>query len=137
MSAQVKHFPRQVAAIQPVFEFLEEFFRERGIRPASLFNASLVVEELFTNLVRHTVGGHHEITVSLADEDGELVIKFTDRNVEPWDPTKAPPFDPAQPLESRPLGGMGLHLVRNLAQSFTYEYHEGNSVTTVRMRLSE
>jgi anti-sigma regulatory factor (Ser/Thr protein kinase) len=137
MAARIKQFPREISALEAIFSFFEDFFRERGIRRAPLFNAYLIVEELFTNMVRHATDGHDQIAVSLSDEGDELVIRLTDQDVAPWDPSKAPPFDPDEPLETRSTGGMGLYLVRKLAQSITYEYDNGKSITTVRMRLSE
>jgi len=77
--------------------------------------------------------------VAGAEADGHakdsVRICIQDENVEEFDITRVPEPDPATPLEERRAGGMGILLVRRLAERLSYEYRDGNSTVTVVKRL--
>lgn len=125
-----RSFRRDIGALDELFTFVDSFLSGQPPVREVRFNVCLIVEELFTNMVRHA-DGQGEIAVRLGLRNRDIEIRLTDFGVSPWDPTRAEPFDVEQPLESRGPGGMGLHLVRQLARSFTYEHHDGNSIVTV------
>ena len=82
----------------------------------------LILEELFTNVVKY---GRAEdavattIGVTLALEGGELTIEFNDDGP-PFDPLLAPSPDLDRPIADRPIGGLGLHIVRSLVHAARY-----------------
>jgi serine/threonine-protein kinase RsbW len=49
------------------------------------------------------------------------VVLVLEDDSAPFDPRSAPAFDKTKPLEERGPRGMGIHLVRSLAESFAYE----------------
>ena len=65
MTAVSGEFRREIDAIGEVFAFLEAFVEGQEIDEKTAFCINLVAEELFTNLVRHNVGGGDEITVTI------------------------------------------------------------------------
>ena len=74
-----------------------------------------------------------EVGVMAIDDGVELTL--VDRNVEPFDVTRAPEVDIDAPIAQRTPGGLGLHLIRRMADSVEYEYktESRRSLTTVRM----
>jgi serine/threonine-protein kinase RsbW len=79
-------------------------------------------EELFTNAVTHGYDGAvalGRIEVALGFDAGRLKIEFSD-NSRPFDPLSAVLPDPLQPVTSRPIGGLGLHIVRSLVDDVRY-----------------
>jgi anti-sigma regulatory factor (Ser/Thr protein kinase) len=62
-------------------------------------------------------------------------MKITDFDVEKFDITRYDPADFGKTLEERKVGGIGLHLVRNLVDKITYEYEDRTACITLVKRL--
>jgi serine/threonine-protein kinase RsbW len=126
--------PARLARMRDLRAFLEAFCAASGIASDPCLRLNLVLEELFTNTVRHGHGGDCDapVWVSLAREAGQVRITYEDT---------APPFNPYASLqvpsadgglESRKLGGLGVLLTREMAKSRDYAYLFGRN----RIRLS-
>jgi serine/threonine-protein kinase RsbW len=132
MTAFSGEFRREVAALREVFGFLAQFFDEHEIDEKTAFSVNLVVEELFTNMVRHNEGGGQSIALGLERRDDHVFLELIDTDVEPFDPDTAevPPVDAG--IEERRPGGLGIYLVRKMVDELKYEYEsEGR-----RMRIT-
>ena len=81
----------------------------------------IVLDELFTNVVNHGQGGATASTVKVAFtwQSGQLIIDFSDDR-QPFDPllTATPDLDLA--VADRPIGGLGLHILRSLVDDARY-----------------
>jgi serine/threonine-protein kinase RsbW len=101
--------------------------------PQGVYDAELVLEELFTNVVRYGLRADADSVVSIAfvaQADG-LAITIENEGVE-FDPRTVP--EPERPtcLEEARIGGLGLVLVRRVARRLEYERAGGrNRVTAV------
>jgi serine/threonine-protein kinase RsbW len=115
-------FRRELASLDGLFAFIERFAETERLHEGVVFVVRLAVEELFTNLVRHNTGGGEAIDISLDRNGAELVIRLTDYDVDPVviDPDHPP--DVGLPLSERTPGGLGIHLVKSMVDSLTYEY---------------
>ena len=58
-------FRREIDALDEIFRFLEGFVDEAAIDDRAAFTINLVVEELFTNMVRHNTGGGSSIDIGI------------------------------------------------------------------------
>jgi anti-sigma regulatory factor (Ser/Thr protein kinase) len=94
-----------------------------------------IAEELFTNLVKYNRDGTEDIAIGLSWQPPEVVLTLRDFGVEGWDLTRVAPVDTEAPLERRRPGGLGLHLVRQIADRIDYAYENRNSTITVTKRL--
>jgi anti-sigma regulatory factor (Ser/Thr protein kinase) len=115
-------FSRQLTELERIFELLRRFAEEHGLDADLERDLGVIVEELFTNQVRHARPGGSRIEVALAREDDHVRIDLIDRDVEPWDPTAAPEVDVTRPAEERTPGGLGIHFVRALSDRFEWSY---------------
>jgi serine/threonine-protein kinase RsbW len=97
------------------------------------FDLNLVLEELFVNSIRHGgcagVEGAAEIQFTMLP-DG-VGLEYADRG-EPFDPTEAPAPDITAPLAERAVGGLGIHLMRQIMRDI--EYHRLDGWNRLRMR---
>ena len=135
-----RRFPRRIDALDDVFAFLREFRESESIDEANGFNMDLVVEELFTNMVKYSPEGEDHIDIGLAREDGErLVVTMLDHGVESFDVTRSAEVDTEnpKPLDEMKVGGLGLHLVKRMTDSVSYEYEDRTSRTTLVIRLEK
>ncbi len=128
-------FKREVDSLEDIFRFVRRFFRSEGVDREHLPSVDLVVEEIFTNMVKYNHGTLHEIDISLARHDNKLTISLVDHDVEPFDITKAPDAKTDQPVEKRRIGGLGIHLVRKLMDEIDYDYVDRRSTITLVKRI--
>lgn len=131
---EMRSFPRTVASLNAIVAFVHAFLTERRIDPRHAHDADLVIEEVFTNMVKYG-GGQAEIAIGLDADPARLTIELRDFGVDEWDVTRAAEVDIEAPLEQRRPGGLGLHLVKRIAESFRYAYRDRTSIVTVTTRL--
>jgi sigma-B regulation protein RsbU (phosphoserine phosphatase) len=130
-----QYFARRFDSLDPMFRFIGDFLEARSL-PAELHGpVAFIVEELFTNFVKYNQGGRHDISLSLGHAPDRLTVRLTDFEVESFDPTQAPAVDVDKPLADRQPGGLGLHLVRQMADTLQYEYADGRSTITFTKAL--
>jgi serine/threonine-protein kinase RsbW len=133
-SAQSTMIPARLARMRDLRAFLEAFCAAAGIGREPCLRLNLVLEELFTNTVRHGHGGDSDapVWVSLACGAGQVRMTYEDTG---------PPFNPYarlqtqsadDTLEMRKLGGLGVLLTQEMAKSRDYGYLFGRN----RIRLS-
>lgn len=109
--------------------FVEDFCARHGVARRDSLRLALVAEELFTNVVEHGHGGGAEapVRIELAVARGRLELTIEDRAA-PFDPIAYAQEQPAAldgGVDERPIGGLGLHLVRQFAAEARYARIEG------------
>jgi anti-sigma regulatory factor (Ser/Thr protein kinase) len=121
-------FHRSFDALGSIFEFTSRFYDDAGVADADRLAFDFCIEEVFTNFVKY-------IELALERRGNRLVARLTDFDVEPFDITQAPAVDVSLPAERREPGGLGLHLVRRLADDVDYDYTNRRSRITVTKNL--
>ena len=102
--------------------FAEAFARDRGLADEEQARLLVILEELFTNVVTHGYGGEIEacsVAVALDWRRGRLTINFVDDGP-PFDPLAHSAPDLDAPAEQRPIGGLGIAIVRALVDRARY-----------------
>jgi len=130
-----QYFPRSFDALDDVFRFIGDFIAARSLDQELHGPVCFIVEELFTNFVKYNTEGRHDISLSLGHTPEQLTVRLTDFDVESFDVTHAPSVDLDKPLSERQPGGLGLHLVRQMADTLQYEYAERRSTITFTKAL--
>jgi serine/threonine-protein kinase RsbW len=106
-----------------LIDFAEDFAGRHGLPHIELSRMLLIFEELFTNVVKYGRAGDEAaetIGVALSLRGGELTIEFSD-NGPPFDPLLAATPDLDRPIADRPIGGLGLRIVRSLVDHARYK----------------
>jgi serine/threonine-protein kinase RsbW len=122
------------ANLARVRHFVEEQAVELGADENMVGDIIQAVDESVTNVIVHGYRGKPGIVeVEVRLVAGALIIQLRD-HAPPFDPTSVPRPDLDLPLERRPLGGMGVHLTRELTDEVTYGRPEGwgNELTLVK-----
>ena len=106
-----------------------------GWDPKLVFQIELVLEEIGTNIIKYGQDGESEtqIDITLTSDRKSLTLEIAD-NGKPFDPfAEAPPPDLDSPVPERPIGGLGVFLVRELMDEASYRRENGmNKVTLVK-----
>ena len=123
-----------LASLPEMVAGITEFGRQHRLTEDVLSSVNLVLEELVVNIISYayTDGKKHEIMVHLDKVGKEIVLRVRDDG-KPFDPLQAPEPDLDAKLEQRPIGGLGMHMVRTLASSIEYERKEGWNILTLKM----
>ncbi len=129
LDATIGNTPEELA---PLLERAAAFIGEAALSPAAAFEAQLVIEEAVVNVIRYAFPGgeRHDIVVRIEIGEREMRIEVIDDGV-PFDPTRVPPADVTSPIESRPVGGLGIHLIRSMMDQVGYHRHDGHNHLTM------
>lgn len=130
-----RSFPRCIDALDDIFRFVSEALAGLEVNSVHEFTVNLVVEELFTNMVKYNLESKQEISLRIDRQDGRLLVCLTDFDVDEFDVTKAPEVDINRPLSERTPGGLGIHLVRRVTESLSYRYENRASTIEMVIRL--
>lgn len=116
-----------IQSLAPATEFVRRGAQEAGFSVNRLAEVELVLEELFMNVARHAyldgLPGLVEIIWSVP-QPGLLCVDIADRGIAFNPLTRAEP-DLNASLNERPVGGLGIFLIRRLTQSLEYR-RDGN-----------
>ena len=114
---------------------VEELGAREAWPPKLLFRVNLILEELSLNVMTHgQAGGARELEISVTAEGDFITIVLVDDGPR-FDPlADAPRPDPEAPLEERPVGGLGVHLVRSMVDEVHYRYGDGKNHLTLVTR---
>ncbi len=130
-----RRLARTLASLDDLFAFVAEFVAACDLDESRGFDVALVLEELFTNQVKYNPEGAPAVEVGLRRDGSTVVVWLRDFDVEPFDPTRAPVVDISRPLSERQAGGLGLHLVRRVADRVDYDYRDRCSTITVTLTV--
>ena len=112
--------------------FLEEFFQQNGLAPTLFPKINLALEEALANVIMYAYpeGTEGDVKLSMKVEDNAIRMEIRDKGV-PFNPLQQQEADLDVPLEERKIGGLGIHLIKEIMDSVAYEYHEGRNVLSM------
>ena len=116
---------------------LEKFCREQGLSRESANAADVALEEHLTYVLSYGYepGVPHNVIIGLKVADGCLCVDVEDDG-KPFDPLARPPVDTSLPLEDKPVGGLGVHLMRQFMDELSYARESGKNVLRMRKRIT-
>lgn len=114
-------------SLAPVTEFVRKGAREANLPELRVRELELLIEEILVNIWRYSypegAPGTVAVTYSVP-RPGEMEIEVADQGVE-FDPLTADPPDLTLDLSRRPVGGLGIFLLKSFANSMNYRRHLG------------
>lgn len=113
---------------------LEAALLRHGVSREHVSRARLIVEELACNTLEHghLSGEQPPVEVTVQVDGGALVLEFHDSGPA-FDLRSAPLPDLDADIAERPIGGLGLHLVRQLADHIDYRHDAGRNVVRITL----
>lgn len=118
---------------------VEEFVERLGLPERVAFNLNLCLDELITNIVSYGYDDshHHDIHVRFALDNGRLITEIIDDGKE-YDPfTEAPEPDLGLNMEDRPIGGLGVFLVKEFMDRTDYRRDGSKNIVTLEKNVTE
>jgi serine/threonine-protein kinase RsbW len=127
-----------LAGLADLADWVERFGAAQRL-PAGVVNAlNVVLDEAVSNPINHgyDAGVRGEIVVRLRRGPDRVEVEIEDDGRR-FDPLRVPPPDLTLPLEQRPIGGLGIHLIRSLMDEVAYARHDGRNVLKMAKHLAK
>ena len=131
-----------VSEIANLSRFVKAFTESIGMQKNEASNLRLAIEEAVVNVINYAYPPETEGTVTVetdfresADESQYLRIRIVDSGVA-FDPTEAAEVDTSLSAEERPIGGLGILLMRELMDSINYEREGGLNILTLKKKIT-
>ncbi len=131
--------PAIVSSLPAFAQALEEICRHAELDRETVSDLLVVLDEACSNVFRHAYAGHEPGALSVtlmhrpSPPPGEIEITLVDQGVA-FNPLLLPAPELSIDAEDRPIGGLGVHLMRRLTDRQTYRYQPdtGNRLTLVK-----
>ena len=125
--------PAEIDRLPEVLSFVEEQLEEIGCPMKAQMQVSVAVEEVYVNIASYAYApdtGMATIRLALTEEQA-VTITFIDSGVA-FNPLEKEDPDVSLPAEVRPIGGLGVYMVKKTMDEVGYEYADGWNVLKMR-----
>ena len=129
MSATISlNLAPRVEELKRLYDAVESLGEQEEWPSSLIFQVNLVLEELGINIMNYgETADDQDIIVCLTSKKDALTINISDAG-KPFDPLKDAPIpDISKGLDERPVGGLGIHLVRTLMDELHYRWEGGRN----------
>lgn len=120
---------RQRSDVSAFADRFERWCDEQSVPAETMLAFQVAFDELLTNALDHglAAGPDPRLELQLARDDDGVSAELVDNGVafDPFADIAPPDLDSA--LDQRAIGGLGVHLVRNLMDTVRYERRDGHN----------
>lgn len=121
--------------IQVVIAHFEEFGIKNSLSIDIMMKFNIALDEFLSNTIKYAFEGdesEHDININFLIEDNQLITIIEDDGKE-FDPFGRNPPDTKIGLEERNIGGLGIHITKELMDDYSYVRQNGvNTITLVK-----
>jgi sigma-B regulation protein RsbU (phosphoserine phosphatase) len=128
--------PNDIEKVPVLAEFVDEVCEIVGFDMSTTMGINLALEEAVVNVMSYAypLGTVGNVNIEAMANEKRLKFIISDWGT-PFDPTAEKEVDTTLSAEERPIGGLGIHLVRQIMDSINYERIDGMNVLTLRKKL--
>lgn len=118
--------------------FIDEACESNGFDMPTTMQINLAMEEAVVNVINYAypAGTKGNITIEAKSNGKELIFVITDTG-KPFDPTAKAEVDTTLSVEDRSIGGLGIHLIRQIMDNINYERTDGHNILTLIKKLGK
>jgi serine/threonine-protein kinase RsbW len=127
-----------LSEIPRLAETIDTFCAGHGIPQKIVLDFHLALDEVLTNIISYAFrdAARHDIEVAMSYRDECLTIEIVDDGPA-FDPLQAPPPDVTSALAERPVGGLGIHLVKKLMDGVDYRRQQDRNCLRLSKMVSK
>lgn len=118
---------------------IETFLGGLNIGAKERYTVALAFEEMATNIIKYGFekdGAFHQIDVRLSADADMLKLELEDSGIE-FNPLNLGEPELADPVEQREIGGLGIHLVKRMADALDYRRENGRNLLTITVKRKD
>jgi sigma-B regulation protein RsbU (phosphoserine phosphatase) len=126
----------KMSEISRVIEAFKSFAEKSRISMSITMKLNLVFDDLLNNIVSYAFpeGGNHEIKIH-AEKSGDRILLTVEDDGIPFNPFAQTEADTSLSLEDRKIGGLGIHLIKNIMDEVSYKRRIDHNVVTLIKEL--
>ena len=128
--------PNDVQEVPRLAEFVDEVCEATGLDMGMAMKMNLAIEEAVVNVMNYAypAGTRGEVVIEALAGNDWLKFIISDSGA-PFDPTAKGEVDTTLSAEERGIGGLGIHLIRQLMDGINYERIDGRNVLSLTKKL--
>ena len=140
LQTSIRHsitLPNDINTVPQLNEFIDAFSLEAGLDMSLTMSLNLALEEAVVNVMTYAYApdAQGELTLEAIADQRVLTFILTDMGV-PFDPTAKEDADTTLGVEERPIGGLGIFLVRQLMDTVDDQRVDGRNILTLTKKLT-
>jgi len=118
----MRTFPAKYSSLDDIRTFVAQAAQKAALTDKAIYAVQMAVDEACTNIIEHAYGGEsdEEIEITCEIKKNSLTLTLRDKG-QPFDMDSVSSPDLNLPLAERQVGGLGIHLIRNLMDGIAYE----------------
>jgi sigma-B regulation protein RsbU (phosphoserine phosphatase) len=135
--SETLHLRSNLAEVPRLGQFQKDIYTKLGLNQSLASQLRLAVEEAVVNVMEYAypTGTQGNVEVKMMSDGHSLKVVITDSGV-PFDPTVRERTDITLAAEERQIGGLGIHLVRELMDGINYEHTNGLNILTLTKKFN-
>ena len=128
--------PNDIATIPQLKDFVDTVTKEAGMEEMETMTLNLAIEEAVVNVMNYAYPKDTKGTVDIETtlDDGCITFVISDSGMA-FDPTAKEDPDTTLKAEERPIGGLGIFLVKQLTDAVSYERRNDKNILTVKKKI--
>lgn len=131
---ETRSFPATLESLAEVTAFVEGSLDATSCPDATKAKILIAVDEIASNIARYSGSATMRVTFELAERPRVVRLTFADSGT-PWNPLAHRDPNVTEDLASRPIGGLGILMVKKLMDAVRYEWQNGENVLALRKEL--
>lgn len=133
---RIIEFKNQLEEVTRVASFIEELGEELHLSLPVLNAIQLAIEEAVVNVINYSYapGQMAVSTLKVSSNGSELLFTLTDSG-QPFDPLSKEDPDLTASVQDRPVGGLGILLVKKLMDEVTYKFENGKNILILKKTI--
>ena len=125
-----------VQEVPVMTEFVEKTAEQAHLDPSTTMTLTLAIEEAVANIMKYAYpeGEVGSIEINATINEGSLSFTIKDSGA-PFDPTQVKKADITLSAEDREIGGLGIHLIRNIMDTVEYHHTSNQNILTLTKNI--
>ena len=126
-----KTFPANDQEMDTAIGFIEQELEYVNFPAALMVKIPVACEEVFVNICHYAYPDSlGDVTIEISRDSNRFQVEFIDSGI-PFNPLAHEKTDISVPIVDRPIGGLGIFMVRKWADEVSYRYEDGQNILTI------
>jgi len=130
------HLTNELSELKQLSNFVVHTALDLGLDDKLCLRLNLALEEAVANVILYAYPGEKDkgVTVQMEEKEGILIVTLIDSGIA-FDPTQKEQPDISKSAAERPIGGLGIHLIREIMTTVTYCRQGNENILTMIKNL--